>query len=141
MRNQAPPWGFKGPWPFLIKLYDLAGIQDEFVVEGELDRLIKTDHPVSDKFLKVFDPSVSGSVFAGHLTAEALGEGVELLKGTLGGAVPLFVGLVLAAKELGWKAEHGIEETGPHAQLMAKGGLYASLYRMYTENVSGQANG
>ncbi len=37
--------------------------------------------------------------------------------------------------------EHGIEETGTHAQLMAKGGLYANLYRMYTENVSGQANG
>ncbi len=36
--------------------------------------------------------------------------------------------------------ENGIEETGTHAQLMEKGGIYAGLYRMYTENVTGASN-
>ena len=33
--------------------------------------------------------------------------------------------------------EKGIEETGTHAQLMRKGGLYASLYSLYTEKDAG----
>ena len=33
--------------------------------------------------------------------------------------------------------EKGIEETGTHAQLMRKGGIYASLYSLYTEKDAG----
>ena len=29
--------------------------------------------------------------------------------------------------------EKGVEETGTHRELIARGGLYAHLYRMYTE--------
>ena len=32
--------------------------------------------------------------------------------------------------------ENGIQEQGSHQELMQKGGLYAQLYAMYTENVS-----
>ena len=29
--------------------------------------------------------------------------------------------------------ENGVEEMGTHQELMAKGGIYAGLYKMYTE--------
>ena len=32
--------------------------------------------------------------------------------------------------------EHGLEESGTHAELLARGGLYAHLYQMYTENTA-----
>ena len=36
--------------------------------------------------------------------------------------------------------ENGVEEMGTHAELMARNGIYAGLYRMYTENVQGGAS-
>ncbi len=34
--------------------------------------------------------------------------------------------------------DRGIEEAGSHRELMEKGGIYAGLYRMYTENEAGE---
>ncbi len=36
--------------------------------------------------------------------------------------------------------DQGIEETGTHQELMARGGVYARLYQMYTENTGGRTS-
>ena len=69
-------------FPLLIsflKLNHLSRIENQLLIKGQLNGLIKLNHSRAYKFLQELQSSITDSMFTGQLASQLLGQRIQLL--------------------------------------------------------------